>query len=91
MLRELNETSLEECESLIELEVKKERISRKGHMTKKGSAEKISFLGNYVSPGRQHRDGYENSKFPFLEFCVTLVFREKIYTIMKTVDKRIHW
>ena len=56
-----------------------ERGFAKSHVTKKGKEifKEISFLGNYISLERQHRDGYGNSKFPFLEICVTLEFREK--------------
>ena len=56
-----------------------ERGFAKSHVTKKGKEifKEISFLGNYISSERQHRDGYGNSKFPFLEICVTLEFREK--------------
>ncbi len=70
-----------------------ERGFAKSHVTKREKEifKGISFLGNYISSERQHRDGYGNSKFPFLEICVTLEFREKIYITMKRRERRIRW
>src|SRR6266480_2688855 len=59
-----------------------ERGFAKSHVTKKGKEifKGISFLENYISLERQHRDGYGNSKFPFFgNLCNDGISRKNLY------------